>query len=329
MLNRRGVVAGLASALAAIPRGPAAARQTPRIGYLAFASRQSDRRDLDAFRKGLREQGYVEDSTIHIDEVFADGDITRAPALVRELLARPVQIILAPGPAAARAALAETRSVPIVCIGLHPQGGQTDLFATLSNPGGMVTGLSNFGEELAAERVEILKETIPNLTRVGVLHNASEPQFRKWGEETEAAASKQGLAVTRLELANPSVDELGHRLAQARRDGAQAVIIIRDFVTTTMLPDIVRLSSVLGLATIAEERRFPEAGGLMSYGASTFDLFRRAAGYVDKIPKGARPAELPIELPTRFEMVINARVARALGLAIPPHVLIRADEVIE
>lgn len=299
------------------------------IIFLALASRQSDERDVDTFRVGMREAGHVEGRTFVLEEIFADGDVVSAERSLRERLRTPVNAFLAPGPGSARVILRATKVVPIVAIGLHPQGGQTDLFASLARPGGMITGLSNFGEELAAKRVELLKEAIPGVKSVGVLHNTTDPVFKRWGEETEAAAHKQGLSAVRLGLTSSSTEALGEILSGARRQGVEAVIVVRDFLTATLIDSITRTALELGLATMSEERRFPLAGGLMSYGPSTPDLFRRAAGYVDKVLKGAKPGELPIELPTKFEMVVNVATARALGLTIPPSILLRADEVIE
>jgi len=244
-------------------------------------------------------------------------------------VAQPVAVFLSPGAAAVRLILRVTKNVPIVSVALHPRGGQTDLFASLARPGGMVTGVSNFGEELAAKRVQLLKDMKPRLKSVGVLHNTTDPVFRRWGEETEKEIRAQGLTAMRVGLSSTSVDAMQETLRDARARGVEALVVVRDFLTSSLHRQIAQSSLELGLASVAEERRYPEAGALMSYGVSDRDQFRAAAGYVDRILKGASPAELPIEQPTRFELVLNMKSARALGLAVPQGVLLRADEVIE
>ncbi|MBP8296953.1 MAG: ABC transporter substrate-binding protein, partial [Burkholderiales bacterium] len=256
-------------------------------------------------------------------------DLARAEVMLREQLKQPVAAFLVPGAAAARLILRVTRAVPIIAVRLHPRGGQTDLFASLAKPGGMVTGVSSFGEELSAKRVQLLKEIMPKLRTVGVLHNTSDPLFLRWGEETQDEIRAQGLAATRLGLTSTALDALQRTLRGARASGVEAVVVVLDFLTAALHVPISRLTRELGLAAIAEERRFPESGALMSYGASDHDMFRKAATYVDHVLKGAKPADLPIEQPTRFELVINLKTARALGLTIPKGVLLRADDVIE
>lgn len=190
------------------PRLRAQPQRVPTVCFVSLATPQSDQPSLDAFRAGLLEHGYVEGSTYRLVWIASEGNVARAEAQVREHMARQVDVFLAPGPASARLILRATQSVPIVVTGLHPRGGQTDLFATLAKPGGRVTGVSSFGEELAAKRVELLKEVVPKLAHVGVLHNTADPVFRRWGEETEAAIRAQGLAATRLGLTS-----LGRRVA--------------------------------------------------------------------------------------------------------------------
>jgi putative ABC transport system substrate-binding protein len=277
----------------------------------------------------MHDLGQVEGWSWTLVEHYAEGDLARAEALLRQQLAQGVQVFLTPGAAAARLILRYTQAVPIVSVGLHPRGGQTDLFASLARPGGMVTGVSNFGEELAAKRVQLLKEVMPRLATVGVLHNTTDPVFRQWGDETEAEIRAQGLSAVRLGLTSTSPEAMQRTLRDARVRKVDAVVIVRDFLTSSLHVAISRTSRDLGLATIAEERRYPEAGALMSYGTSDRHLFRTAAAYVDRVLKGARPADLPVEQPTRFELVINLQTAKALGLAVQRAVLLRADEVIQ
>lgn len=324
--NRR-VLLTVAGALAA----PALQAQTPRppvVFYMALATRASDAKSVAAFREGMQALGQVEGRSYVLTERYAQGDFAAAETMLREGLAEGVAVFLSPGAAAVRLILRATRSVPIVSVALHPRGGQTDLFASLARPGGIVTGVSNFGEELAAKRVQFLKELMPRLKSVGVLHNTTDPVFRKWGEETEGEIRAQGLAAMRLGLTSTSVDAMQQKLRDARARGVEALVVVRDFLTSSLYRQIARGSLELGLASVAEERRYPEAGALLSYGVSDRDQFRSAANYVDRILKGAAPAELPIEQPTRFELVLNMKTASALGLTPPQPLMLLADEVI-
>jgi putative ABC transport system substrate-binding protein len=326
MIGRRVLVTGFAGALAV--QRLAAQPAVPVVCYLALATRESDSRSVAAFRDGMRDRGQVEGRSWTLVEHYAEGDVARGEALLRQQLGKSVNVFLTPGAAAARLVLRQTQAVPIVCVGLHPRGGQTDLFASLARPGGMVTGVSNFGEELAAKRVQLLKEVVPRLATVGVLHNITDPVFRQWGDETEAEIRAQGMVAARLGLSSSSLEEMQRTLRDARMRKVEAVVVVRDFLTSSLHVAISRASRELGLATIAEERRYPQAGALMSYGTSDSDLFRSAAGYVDRVLRGAKPADLPVEQPTRFELVLNTSTAKALGLAVPPALLLRADEVI-
>lgn len=331
--RRRSVVTGLSAGLVAGWASPrllqAQASTPPVVLYMALATRESDAASVAAFRDGMREHGHVEGRSYTLVERYAEGDFARARAMLRELAPNAVSVFLSPGAAAVRLLLRETQGVPIVSLGLHPRGGQTDLFASLAAPGGRVTGLSNFGEELAAKRVQLLKEAMPRLAKVGVLHNAVDPVFRRWGEETEGEIRAQGLAALRIGLTSNAEPALQQALRDARSRGVHALVIVRDFLTSALYVPIAQASRTLGLATVAEERRYPVAGALMSYGASDRDQFGRAASYVARILKGERAGALPIEQPTRFELVVNAGTARRLGLALPGSLLLRADEVIE
>jgi putative ABC transport system substrate-binding protein len=329
MIRRRRALTALSGAIIA-PRPLAQASSPPIVFYMALATRASDARSVAAFREGMQGLGQLEGRSFRLVERYAEGNFAAAEAMVREQqAAQPVAVFLSPGAAAVRLILRATRNVPIVSVALHPSGGQTDLFASLARPGGMVTGVSNFGEELAAKRVQFLKELVPRLKRVGVLHNTTDPVFRRWGEETEREIGAQGLAAIRLGLTSTSVDAMQQKLRDARARGVEALVVVRDFLTSSLYRQIARDSLEFGLASVAEERRYPEAGALLSYGVSDRDQFRSAANYVDRILKGATPAELPIEQPTRFELVLNMKTARALGLTPPQPLLLRADEVIE
>lgn len=328
MMKRRHVLAGLAGG-PFVTRLSAQAAPPPVVFYMGMATRLSGARNLAAFRDGMRKLGHVEGQSYALVERYADGDFRRGEAMLREPLPQPVAVYLAPGPASARLVLRHTNSAPIVSVGLHPRGGQTDLFASLARPGGRVTGVSNFGEELAAKRVQLLKEAVPRLGSVAVLHNAAETVYQRWGEETEAEVRAQGLAAQRISLGSVSAETLRRSMHTARAQGVQAVIVVRDFLTTTMYRPIALNGLELGLAIMGEERSLVEAGALMSYGASDREQFGGAASFVDRILKGALPAYLPIEQVARFELVLNLKTAKALGLAMPQLLLLRADEVIE
>jgi putative ABC transport system substrate-binding protein len=328
MMRRRQVVAGLAGVLAASGLS-AQATSPPVVFYMALATRASDAKSIAAFREGMRSLGQIEGRSYQLTERYAEGNFVAAQQMLRDALANQVAVFLSPGAAAVRLIMQVTQTVPVVSVALHPSGGQTDLFSSLARPGGMVTGVSNFGEELAAKRVQLLKEMMPRLKSVGVLHNTTDPVFRRWGEETESEIRVQGLAAMRVGLSTTSATAMQEAVRQARSRGVEALVVVRDFLTSSLHQQISRFSLELGLACIAEERRYPEAGALMSFGASDRDQFQRAADYVDRILKGATPAELPIEQPRRFELELNLKSARSLQLKVPQSILLRADEVID
>jgi putative tryptophan/tyrosine transport system substrate-binding protein len=330
-MRRRELLTVAAGAVLAAPLRALAQAGTepPIVGFLALASRSSHVPDLEGFRLGLEQLGHVPGQTIVIEERYADGSAERLHVLLMELLNRGATLLVVPGLAAALAVRKQAPQISVVAVGLPSTVVDPDLFASLHRPGGSVTGFSHFGEDLAAKRVELLREAVPNLTTVAILHNAVDPLYRAWGETTEGAALEQGLHAVRLGLSTPSTSDLAALMQSARAEGAQGLIVVRDFLTHTLQEEIVRAARDLHLATMAEQRLFVEAGGLMSYGASFPDLFRRAASYVDGILKGAKPGEMPIQLATGFELVVNLKVAAALGIDIPPAILLRADEVIE
>jgi putative tryptophan/tyrosine transport system substrate-binding protein len=301
-------------------------RKLPTVGFLGFATEEADRPTVEAFRRGLREQGYEEGSTINLISRHAGGDISFAAGLIAEMTSLPVDVFILPGPAAARA-VRRVSAIPAVAIAL-PDADE-ELFATLAKPGGTVTGFLSFGEELAAKRIEVLREVLPKASVVGILHNGSDPTFRNWGVQTEAAARAQGLRPVRLALGAPSSEELSELLRTLQQERGDTLIVIRDFLTVSMSDEIIRTAGTLGLAVVAEQSKLVESGALMSYGPDHIDLFRRAAAYVDRILKGTKAGDLPIQLPTKFEFVINRRTAKALHLDISPALLARADEVIE
>ena len=327
-MKRRDVLIGLAAVTAPAPAIGQASARLPVVAFVGFASPLVDTRTLQPFRHALRELGQIEGQTVVIEARSSDGDIERGHALISELAALPADVFLSPGPAATRAILRKTK-IPIVAIALPAGETEPELFASLGRPGGTVTGFSAFGEELSAKRIEMLKEVLPRLDVVGVLHNVTDPTFRTWGEQTLTDARKQGLKSVRLGLSSTSISQVADAIGKLREAGGTAVIVIRDFLTSALMDDICRIGADAGISVVGEHSQFARAGALLSYGADINDLFRRAAGYVDRILKGEKAAELPIQLPTRFELVVNVKTARALNVIIPPSILVRADEVIE
>jgi putative ABC transport system substrate-binding protein len=327
-MKRREILTGLAALATQTPAWAQTGARLPIVGFVGLASAQIDNHMLGHFKGGLRELGRIEGRTIAIEARIADGNIDKGHELISELVMLPVDVFLSPGPAATRAILRKTK-IPIVAVALPAAESDPELFSSLARPGGTVTGLSAFGEEMSAKRIEMLKEALPNLRVLGVLHNATDPTFRAWGEQTMADARKQDLEPLQLALTSPSVAVAADQIRALREAGGKALIVIRDFLTSTLINDICRVATEAGIGVVGEHSEFARAGALFSYGADIPDLFRRAAGYVDRILKGEKVGDLPIQLPTKFELVINLKTARALGYIMPPSMLVRAEEVIE
>lgn len=327
-MKRRDFLGLLAAATAWPFTASAQQRRIPVVGFVGFANAEVDAVTINAFRKALVELGHVEGRTIVVDARSAHGDVARGHAMIDELVALPVDIFLSPGPAAARAIVRKTR-IPVVAVALPAVQSDPELFQSLARPGGTVTGFSAFGEEMSAKRIEMLKEILPGLKRLGVMHNATDPTFSAWGDQTMADAKKLGIEPVRLGLSAPSVPQLEEQIKKLASDGGAAMVVIRDFLTAAMMKDICRLAADARIAVIGEHAEIARAGALLSYGADLGDLFRRAAGYVDNILKGQKPADMPIQLPTKFELIVNLKTAQALGLTVPPTILVLTDEVIE
>jgi len=327
-MRRRDALALLAAWPVGTPSLAQARGKLRIVGFLGFASEQADRPTLEAFRLGLREHGHEEGRTILVEARHAGGDLTLAANYIDELSRKPVDVFVAPGPGAARS-IRRVTDIPIVALGLPSTGGDADLFGSLASPGGTVTGFSNYGEELSAKRIEFLRELLPEARMVGVLHNATDPVFRGWGVQTETSARAHGLQPQRLGLSSSAPDEVGALLRWLRAQGGDTVIVVRDFLTSTLQDDILSTSDELGISVVAEQASFPRAGALISYGPDIPDLFRRSAGYVTRIVKGEKAGSLPIQLPTKFELVINVRTAQRLGIWVSPMLLAQADEAIE
>ena len=302
------------------------ARKVPRIGYLTATSLSPNVARIDAFRQGLRELGYVEGKNILIEWRSGEGKLERQGELAAELVRLKVDVIITSGPTITRAAKEATVTIPIVmAFDSDPIG--NGFIASLARPGGNITGLSALAPELSGKQLELLKEVVPKLSRVAVLGNSSEPANPKTLKEIELAAGAFGVQLQSLDVLGPNDIDTAFRAATKAH--VDALVVLVSVVLTDHRTQIANLALKGRLPAIYYSRQFVEAGGLMSYAASFTDLSRRAATYVDKILKGTRPADLPVEQPTKFEFIINLKAAKQIGLTIPPAVLARADKVIK
>ena len=300
-------------------------KQISRIGFVSntFPSAVADR--VEAFRKGLRELGYVEGKNIVVVYRHSEGKPHRLPALVAELVRLKVDSIVTSGPSVTRAAKDTTSKIPIVFAQEGDPVG-SGLVVSLARPGGNMTGLSTFSPELHGKRLEILKEVIPRLDRVAVLGTSTVEGHAHFLKEQEPAARALRLQLQYLDLLNSRDMEPAFRAANKGK--ADALLVLAGPVLNVHRRQVVGLAAKNRLPAMYNFPEFVEAGGLMTYGVSDVDMARRAATYVDKILKGAKPADLPVEQPTKFELVINLKAAKQIGLTIPPNVLARADKVI-
>jgi len=328
----RGVALGavLAVSLLAAPLAADAqqAGKVPRIGFLGVTS-PSDRPPLlDAFRQRLRELGWVEGQNIVIDYRYAEGRVGRLPDLAAELVRLKVDLIVASaGTQVATAAKNATETIPIVMIAVRDPVG-TGLIASLARPGGNVTGVSGYaGLETVAKQLELLKETVPKIRRVAILSNPANAYHQLAIREVNVAARSLGVQLQLLEARGPN--EFDGAFAAMAKERVGALLVLSDVIFNSHRTRLADLAARSRLPAAYGNRESVEGGGLISYGPSFLDLHRRAAAYVDKILKGAKPAELPVEQPTKFELVINLKTARALGLTIPLSLLRQADELIQ
>src|SRR5713101_4555321 len=291
------------------------AAKVPRIGFLAVGSREGRAFLIEGFRQGLREKGYVE------------GQNDRLPALAAELVDLKVKLILASGSPASFAAKEATRTIPIVMGSLAANPVETGLIASLARPGGNITGMTEMASQLSGKRLELLKQTVPNLSRVAVFWNPPNPAYGPVLKELEAAAQTMGVQIQRLEVRVP--EDFEGALVAATRQRAKALFVPGDPLVTNRPTMVADLALKYRLPTITDFRELPEAGGLLSFGPDLVDSYRRAASHVDKILKGANPADLPMEQPTKFDLLVNLKTARTLGLTIPQSVLVQATRVIQ
>ncbi len=297
-----------------------------RIGYLSLYSRSPDSPLLQGFRDGLRELGWVEGRTITIEWRFADLKPDRLPAFAAELVDLKVDVIVALSNLAAFPAKQATDTVPIVVLASHDAVG-TGLVASLARPGANITGVESMAPELDAKRLELLKEISPRIASLSVLYNPGDAAARLHLRHTETGAQALGIKVRPLEVRGP--DEFEQAFAAMTRERPEGLLVFTDPLTFSQRNRIVEFTVKNRLPAVYEFKEFVDLGGLVAYGPSLKGMGQRGATYVDKILKGAKPADLPMEQPTRFELVINLKTAKALGLTIPQSVLIRADEVIQ
>jgi putative ABC transport system substrate-binding protein len=306
---------------------PADAQQpaSPRHIGVLLVGLSPEGKEAQEFRQGLRDAGYAEGRDVVIEWRSASGDYDRVTELVADLVQRQVEVIVVENTFAARALKRATSTIPIVmAIIADPVG--SGFVASLARPGGNFTGLSLMLRELSAKRLQLLKEALPQATRVTVLSNPTVPWHAKVIEELKAVAPPLAIELSFAGVRTP--EDIAPAFSAVNRARAHALYVIEDPLFLVHRPTLFKMASNARLPTIHGNRKYVDAGGLMSYGANYGDLFRQSAGYVDKILKGATPGDLPIEQPTKFELVVNLKTAKALGITIPESILLRADEVI-
>jgi len=324
---KRGVADLLALALAASVSLPSPAQQPAkmfRIGILSPAA-QAETKIFDAFREGLRDLGYIDGQNIMIEYRLAAGDTSRLPAMAGELVRLPVELIVADGPKSAQIAHEATRTIPIVGVAFGPDPALTGLANSFAHPGGNVTGFVGLNFELSGKRPQLLKEAVPAILRMAALWNPAASIYQR--RLTEEAAHTLGVELRTIEVAVP--DEIAAGFEAAETGGAEALVVVPDAMFWNERARIVALAARYRMPAIYPEREYADDGGLLAYGPNIPAMFRRAATYVDMILRGAKPGDLPVEQPTKFELVVNLKTAKELGLTIPPSILARADEVIE
>jgi len=328
-MDRRAFLSALSGSLLAAPLAAEAqpAGQVPRIGFLSLTSPSDRPALLDAFRQGLRELGWVEGQNIVIDYRYAEGRVDRLPGLAAELVRLKVDLLLSWGTQGVTAAKNATGTIPIVMIAVRDPAG-IGLIASLSRPGGNVTGVSGYaGLESVAKQLELLKETVPKVGRVAILSNPTNAYHQLAIRELNVSARSLGVQLQLLEARGPN--EFDGVFAAMANERVGALLVLSDAMLNSHRTRLADLAARSRLPAAFGVRESVEAGGLMSYGPSFLDLFRRSATFVDKILKGAKPGDLPVEQPNKYELVINLKTAKALGLTIPPSLLQRADQVIE
>ena len=306
----------------------AGAQQTakiPRIGVLYNLSTSTASARIEAFRQGLRELGYVEGKNIVIEWRYAEGKLDRLPALAAERVRLKVDVIVTSASGETRAAKEATSTFPIVMTN-DSDPVANGFVASLARPGGNITGLSTLAPELSGKRLELLKEIVPKLSRVAVLGTSTSPGNAQMLKEVEPAAKAFGVKLQYVDVLSTKDIDAAFRAASKGR--ADAILVLSSSVLTSQRTQVIELAIKSRLPASYPRQEFVEAGGLMTYGPNNNDLSRRAATYVDKILKGRKPADLPVEQPMKFEFIINLKAAKQIGLTIPPNVLVRANKVI-
>ena len=328
-MNRRGaLVVALAGGLLLGPL-PAGAQQTgkiPRIGFLGNSTPTLEANLVEPFREGLRELGYVEGQNIVIEYRWAEGKYERFPALIAELLTQKVELIVTAGTPASLAVKKATTSIPLVMVAVGDPVA-TGLAVSLARPGGNITGLTSISEDLEGKRLELLREVVPKISHVAVFWNPVNASHVKLEKEVRAAAAVLRMNV--LSLGVRTAEELDAAFAAIRKERPEALLVLADRVFLHNRVRIMEFAAQHRLPGVHAYRELVEAGGLMSFGPSYAGMHRRAAYFVDRILKGTKPADLPVERPATFDLVINLKAAKALGLTIPQSVLLRATEVIQ
>ena len=330
MTNRRSFVQASAVILltVSLEKGARPAGRPHRIGFLGVTSGSTPGalRRIDAFRAGLRALGYVEGTDVVVEFRWADGDADRLAGLARELILLPVDVLVTQGSSGTRAAKDATSTIPIVMMAVGDAIG-AGLVASLARPGGNVTGSTFLGPQIYAKQLELLKQADPRSTRIAVLMNPDNPSNRTVLHELEVAARSMKLTLTPIPARGQrDLEGAFHAMTAQHFDG---VVVSADALLTANSTTIAELALTHRLPTASAWWEFAESGGLLVYGANIYDLYSRSLRFVDKIFKGAKPADLPVEQPTKFDFVINLKTAKALGLTIPPSLLVRADEVIQ
>ena len=301
-------------------------KKVPRIGILSSGSPSSSKEVVEPLEQGLRDLGYIEGQNITIEHRYAEGMAERLPDLAAELVQLKVDVIVVSGSPSTQAAMNATKTIPIVMTNTNDPVG-VGLVASLAHPGGNVTGLSNVGSDLGGKQLELLKEAFPKISRVAVLSDSAIPGNALWLGEMKVAAEAFRITLQPVDVHRP--DDFERAFSAIKKEHASALSVLRNGVNNNYRARIVDFAAKSRLPAMYPDREYVEVGGLMSYGPNFADLFRRAATYVDKILKGAKPADLPVEQPTKFEFAINLKTAKALNLTIPQSVLFRADKVIK
>jgi len=301
------------------------AQRIVRLGFVGSPSASSDERGVDAFWERLRELGWVKGQNLVVEQRWAEGHTDRLPALVTQVIERKVDVLVTYGTPGAVAAKNATKTIPIV-VPMMADPIRSGLTTSLAHPDGNLTGLSlEWDQEMAGKWLELLQRTIPHLSAVAMIANIDNPSIRERATRLQAIAPRWNIRPVLIEVRNP--EALSRAFKQARKE-AQAALLLGDVLTFEHRRQVTALAATYRLPTMYPLREYADSGGLMAYGADRVVMFRRAAEYVDKILRGTKPSDLPIEQPTKFELVVNLKAAKALGITIPESILLRADEVI-